>query len=217
MTLYHKEREMELLDIHTHNDSADKNTAILNCAAYIADRNISLGIHPWHITDEWEQTLRTIRENATRENVKAIGECGIDKTNATADIEIQNFLFRAHATLAEEVEKPLIIHCVKSVDEIIGIYKEIKPRQAWIIHGFRGKPQQALQLTKAGIYISFGEKHNPDSIKATPLDRMFVESDESSLPISEIYSRIAYIKECPVEDLAISVLRNAEKCNIALQ
>lgn len=206
---------MELLDIHTHDTGADKGKAIFNSPTYLRERKISMGIHPWYISEEWQQQFAIVRSYAYRENVVAIGECGIDKLGTTGT-EIQIELFRHHAILAEEIKKPLIIHCVKGFDEILSVQKEIVPQQAWIIHGFRGKPQQAEQLTRNGLYLSFGEKFNIDSVKKTPTDRLFIESDESHAGISNIYSDIAKAKDCPVEELAFSVMKNAERCNIIL-
>lgn len=205
---------MELLDIHTHNIASGTATTIFSSGTYLAGRNISIGIHPWKISDDWEQQFAIVKEYAGRENVIAIGECGIDKVTTSTGIDIQRKIFKAHAILAEEVEKPLVIHCVKGFDEIISIHKEIKPRQMWIIHGFRGKPQQAEQLTKAGFYLSFGEKFNTDGIKATPVEKLLVESDESTSGISEIYSRIANAKGISVNELASAVLKNAARCNL---
>lgn len=205
-----------LPDIHTHNINADNRYSILNSPTYIPGRNISMGIHPWDITEDWKNRFESIGQDARNENVKAIGECGIDKINATAGIETQKKIFHAHAMLAEEVKKPLIIHCVKGHDEILSIYKEIKPRQAWIIHGFRGKPEQAGQLTKAGLYLSFGDKFNKESIAATPVGRLFIESDESIISIADIYRSIAHEKGCIIEELAQSIQENLEKCNIVL-
>ena len=208
---------MILIDIHTHNTDANRQYGIFNSAEYVAERNISLGIHPWEITTEWKEVFAVIKEYAYRNNVVAIGECGIDKNRTTADIETQKEVFRAHATLAEESKKPLIIHCVKGFDEIIAIHKEISPRQAWILHGFRGKPQQAEQLIKRGIYISFGEKFNTDTLTTTPLEMMFIESDDNRTAIDKIYTSIAIAKGVSIEELASQIAQNAKKCGIELQ
>lgn len=206
---------MRYLDIHTHPTLQDKDTSRVNAGTTcITCGAISVGIHPWHITEEWETTMKEIKERATRECVKAIGECGIDLLKSSATPEVQEIVLRAHALLSEMVQKPLIIHCIKAYDRLISLRKEIHPTQAWIIHGFRGKPQQAEQLIKNGFYISFGEKFNANSIKATPMEKLFVESDVSCLDIHEIYQKIAEAKECPVAELAAAVIRNAEKCNL---
>lgn len=207
---------MELLDIHTHNKECDSQSSILNSNGYITGRRISMGIHPWNISSDWEKHFAIIRANACKENVCAIGECGTDKLKSPANEELQQEVFRAHATLAEEAGKPLIIHCVKGFDTIIALHKEISPKQAWIIHGFRGKPQQAEQLIKNGFYISFGDKFNIDSVKATPLERLFIESDESKKSIDKIYDEIAKVKGCSIAELCAAIMHNAVKCNIPL-
>ena len=199
---------MEFFDLHTHNEAADSRYSILNSNRAIEERYTSVGLHPWDITEDWGKEFLRITELAKSRNVIAIGECGIDKLKSTADIITQITVFQAHARLSEETKKPLIIHCVKGIDEITRLYKELNPTQAWIIHGFRGKPQQAVQITDCGLYISFGEYFNAESIKATPLDRMFIESDESTLPIADIYSAIAKAKGMKVEALQQSISAN---------
>lgn len=199
---------MTFIDIHTHNEGAHAKSAVLNSPHYIEKRNISLGIHPWNIGDGWQERFSTIEEVAGNGNVVAIGECGIDRIKSPAGIEIQKEVLRAHALLAEKVQKPLIIHCVKGVNEIIAIRKEINAGQAWIIHGFRGKPQQAIQLTKAGLYISLGEHFNTETAKAIPPERLFIESDESILPIDEIYRRIAAARNIGTEELMLQITAN---------
>ena len=207
---------MRFIDIHTHTPGDNNRHAILDSDCYIHDKSISLGIHPWHITDCWQQQIAAIEESATKENVIAIGECGLDKLKSPANIELQKEIFRAHAILSEQFKKPLIIHCVKAYDELIAIHKELSPSQAWIIHGFRGKPQQTEQLIKAGFYISLGEKFNPDSARIIPADRLFIESDESSAAIADIYAAVACAKGAYIEALAVQTVQNAAKCGIIL-
>ena len=207
---------MRLIDIHTHCFNADIRHAILNSTCHIPGRNISLGTHPWNITNNWQQQFAAIEKAVTELNVIAIGECGLDKLKSPADIELQKEIFRAHALLAEKAEKPLIIHCVKAYDELIAMHMEIKPQQAWIIHGFRGKPSQAVQLTRAGFYISLGEQFNPDSAKTIPADKLFIESDESNTPIADIYDAVAKAKGITAMELAQHTAQNAVKCNIIL-
>lgn len=205
---------MTLFDIHTHNNRADDEYSIYNCKEYIEGRKISIGIHPWEINNGWKERFAAIKNESKSENVCAIGECGIDRLNSPVAIETQKEVFKAHALLAEEAKKPLIIHCVKGFDEIMSIRKEIAPKQAWIIHGFRGKPQQAEQFIKNGFYLSFGEMFNAESLKATPKEKLFIESDESKTGINEIYRRIAETLGCSVEELASTIMQNAEKVSV---
>ena len=199
-----------LIDIHTHNTGSSQENSILCTPSYIEGRNISLGIHPWDITEEWEEQLAEIIEKAKARNVIAIGECGIDSIKSPASHELQYRILNAHATISEELGKPMIIHCVKGIDHVLRLHSSIKPRQAWIIHGFRGKPQQAAQFTDRGIYISLGEHFNTESALHIPSDRILVESDDSSRALHEIYKAIATARGYTIDELAAQVVRNAK-------
>ena len=160
----------------------------------------SAGIHPWdagNIRSAWLDNMKILLKF---ERVIAIGECGLDK-NSPAAIEKQIEVFELQIKLSESNKKPLIIHCVGCYNELMNLHKAYDPKQPWIIHGFRGKPEMAAQLTRAGIFISFGEKFNPESVQATPVDRILVESDNSEVPLQELYLAVATAKGCEVREL----------------
>ena len=207
---------MTLIDIHTHNSIIADRTIFNSGTIYIAGRNISIGIHPWHTGNDWKEKFASIAGFAKEKNVVAIGECGFDMLKSPAPIELQEEIFKTHVELSEELLKPLIIHCVKAHDRLIALRKELKPQQAWILHGFRGKPQQTEQLIKAGFHISLGERFNPDSARIIPADRLFIESDESSAAIADIYAAVACAKGAYIEALAVQTVQNAAKCGIIL-
>lgn len=204
------------IDLHTHHATQEPHTISITDCGITPDNSpaCSIGIHPWRITPMWEKDMAYIREVACASNVAAIGECGIDKIHSLATIEVQKKVLTAHATLAEETQKPLILHCVKGQEEIIALHHEIAPEQAWIIHGFRGKPAQALQLIRAGLYLSFGDNYNQESLTAIPIKRILLESDISNTPISEIYKKVAKHLSLSVEELAATILQNIKDCNI---
>ncbi|MDE5842538.1 MAG: TatD family hydrolase [Muribaculaceae bacterium] len=191
-----------LIDIHTHLP-APKPGAIISCgpdAMPVSDtfpgQMYAVGIHPWDISpsgvdEELKQRLYLMAE---REDVAAIGECGIDMSHpGAAPLYEQLLTFKTHIELSERVGKPLIIHCVKAWDSVIALRKEYAPSQRWLIHGFRGKPQVLEMLFKAGIDISYGEKFNPESVAATPADRLFAETDESELSINDIIATLGAV------------------------
>lgn len=181
-------------DIHSHRITADDITvANLSYFDTIPSEGFySIGIHPW-MTDKDNNTLALlfdkIKANAGLENVVAIGECGIDLLRG-ASIDKQKDLFIKHIELSESVNKPLILHAVKSFDILLRLKKKYLPSQEWIIHGFRGKPQLASQLLGNGFSLSFGEKFNPQSVAVVPDDRIFFETDESNLDIDIIRCNI---------------------------
>ncbi len=190
-----------LIDIHTHKPKLSENIEIVNIAIPDALRVIttshdgyfSVGVHPWDIITSDKNAMQTVEKCASYENVIAIGECGFDK-NCKASFKLQKQFYIEHILLSEKYLKPLIIHCVGYFNELLTLKKQLKPTQKWIIHGFRGKPQLANHLIKEGCSLSFGEKFNADSVRVTPVENIFVETDESNHSVAEIYRKIADIK-----------------------
>lgn len=191
-----------LWDFHTHikRDNTQKECSIYNlnvpehlcrCGLDLQNTFYSLGIHPWKIYLELlSEHLRFIEENIHFSVVKAVGECGLDKLTPTPwDLQLR--AFQAQIEISEKYQKPLIIHVVKAIDELLAIRKEFQPSQAWVIHGFRGKPEQMEQLLSHGLYFSFGIKYNEETLLRTPLDRFFLETDETTTSIRELYRSVA--------------------------
>lgn len=161
-------------DIHTHNPSAID--AVINLEpdmAMRADALYSVGIHPWwrDIDFAWVERM------AADERVVMIGECGIDTLRGVGGIDRQMALLERHALLAEQTKRPLLLHIVGAWAEAIALKRRFMPRQPWIIHGFRGKPELAQQLLREDFYISLGKKFNPETEKIIPNDKLLRESD----------------------------------------
>lgn len=203
-----------LKDIHTHRftDSAPEEV-LLSCPVLKKEIPaeavyLSAEIHPWHLTAENLSCQIERMENMLSDSrVLALGEVGLDKlTECPYPIQIK--AFEEIVRISEAYGKPLIIHCVKSVDELIAIRKKMRPALPWIMHGFRGKPQQADNLLRHGFYLSFGEHYNSQVMKEIPIERLFLETDESNVPIDELYNRAAAIRHISAEELKLAVLHN---------
>ncbi|MBP3535775.1 MAG: TatD family hydrolase [Muribaculaceae bacterium] len=164
----------DVADIHTHNPLATD--AVINLEPGMAlrpDALYSAGWHPW-----WpDADMEWVRLMAADPRVVLIGECGIDKLHGIGSVDEQTALLRAHAALAESARKPLLLHIVGAWSEIIALRRELRPAVPWIIHGFRGKPELAAQLLRAGFHISLGKHFNPLTLAAIPPDRLLRESD----------------------------------------
>lgn len=162
-------------DIHTHGPAAPG--VIRNLDVFEEPQpgyNYSAGIHPWE--SDGEKALEWFDRMAVHPQVVAIGEAGLDKLRGAAP-DIQTRLFVHQARRAEEVAKPLIIHCVRAYGELLGLRRLLKPSQPWIIHGFRGKAALARQLLDAGFCLSFGTQYNPEAYAITPPERLYHETD----------------------------------------
>lgn len=201
-----------LIDIHTHritNNASD----IVSISADDYTPHIkacSIGIHPWHISPNWQDQIDRIRNLASAPNVYMIGECGLDNVRLTASTEEQETVFRHHIDISEQARKPLIIHCVKSIDRLIAIKKQIQPQQTWILHGFRGKPQQAVQLLAQGIELSFGPHFNDKSLLASyQQHRLWLETDDSTSTIAEVYDQASQSLGTSIESLKNLIAQKA--------
>lgn len=85
-----------------------------------------------------------------------------------------------------------------------------------IFHGFIGSPEQARQALAKGYCLSFGERTfaSPKALAAlrgTPLSQLFLETDDSPVPIAEIYARAAEAKGVPEEVLQRAILDNYKR------
>ena len=150
------------IDFHTHKIPTEKDVVA------VVDGRDTWGIHPWRAdslspcsSPEEKEELEPLPSRGGWEEALAIGECGLDALRGPS-MEVQEAVFRKQVALSERIERPLIVHCVKAIDRLLRIHKELKPTQLWMLHGFRGKPQQLRSLLDAGFYVSFGFNHNDE-------------------------------------------------------
>ena len=183
-----------VVDIHTHNRQTHAQTID------------TVGIHPWHSLD-----TEISEVEAKVADADAISEIGLD---FACDVpkEVQIAVFRAQLALAEQHKKAVVLHCVRAFEEVIKILSEYHLTSV-IFHGFIGSKEQAQRAVTQGFYLSFGERtfRSPKTIEAlrsTPLSSFFVESDESTTPIEEIYAKIAEIRGISVAKLIAATEEN---------
>lgn len=171
----------------------------------------SVGIHPWHIADDWQEKILQLEEMAHHYQVVAIGETGLDSLKG-ASLELQEKVMQAHIDIAVATEKPLIIHCVRTSQQVLKLWRGNPQAHnvAWVIHGFRGNENVARELVDAGFYLSFGAKFNEKALAIAPIDHLLVETDdEPSVNIKDVFKSIAQVKQCSVWRLRRKVRRTA--------
>ena len=199
------------LDIHTHHPAPRPQAVVssqIDGFTPWPGQLYSIGLHPW-ISDSvvskevWDEFDRL----AALPCVVAIGECGIDKLKG-GPLFKQLILFKHQIEVSEALQKPLIIHDVKAHDVIVGLKRDLNPSQKWLVHGFRGKPTVAKMLTDAGIYLSFGEKFNPESLPIVPPHMFLAETDESPLSINEIIVALANSLGQNLEEFTSRIQKN---------
>ncbi len=205
-----------IIDIHTHIIPTQPAKAVWSCmpsdVAQITNvEYASIGIHPWYVTCDALSNEKDILEKAILlPQVVAVGEAGLDKLCSTPwSLQMEVFLYQAQ--MADRLNVPLIIHAVKTHNEIMMLRRKLKPRNAWVIHGFRGKPQLAAQCVDAGLYLSFGARFNAESLLCVPVSSLFFETDESLLPIAQTYQQAAQILSMDSKALQAQVMQNVDK------
>ena len=176
----------------------------------------SYGIHPWALDNadfQIEEVLSLLEERLQSENVLALGEAGLDKMHKTTfDRQIE--LFERQIKLSESLQKPMILHDVKSHNEIIALRKKHKAQQPWIVHGFSGTEQDIKQLIGQGIYLSVGESLlHPErkinkSFKFIDLDYIFLETDLAKIGVETIYKTAANLLEMDLSTLQTRIFAN---------
>lgn len=173
----------------------------------------SFGIHPWFLSENnQEQQLALVNEVAHEPLIIGIGEAGFDKLKGPS-IGLQRRVFEAQVEISETKRKPLIIHCVRSWDELLSSHKNMKPEMPWLIHGFRGKIQLAEQLISKGFFLSIWfefaiRPESSDLIKYLFPGRIFLETDGANIDIRDIYNKVSSDLSVPVEELKSVIFEN---------
>jgi TatD DNase family protein len=154
-----------------------------------------------------------LEERLKNPNVLALGEAGLDKMHK-ASFEQQIELFERQIELSEALQKPMILHDVRSHNEIIALRKKHKAQQPWILHGFSGTEQDIKQLIGQGIYLSVGESLlHPErkihkSFKFIDLDYLFLETDMAKIGIEKVYEVAANLLEMDIIALQKQIFAN---------
>ncbi|XVJ66007.1 MAG: TatD family hydrolase [Lacibacter sp.] len=206
---------MQYINIHRHHPPQSNELAIQNLYKDFKQVELngfySIGLHPWYITAHWEKEFEQLKHYASHPHVKAIGECGLDKICQT-DFQFQQGVFAQQIQLANEINKPLIIHCVKAYDEVL---QQLNKAQApAIFHGFNKSKELALQIIHAGHYLSFGkalqQPHMQEVLKALPPEKIFLETDDRDVSIASIYKLAAKVFSIDELSLSLQLYKNAK-------
>ncbi len=213
------------LDIHTHKTTQLSDTisiqslSINHHTSILIPTNtpISIGLHPWYgKLDKLEFQMEYLSSLAQQSNVKLIGECGLDKLKGES-LANQIIILKSQIELAEKLNKPLILHCVKAFDELIALKKEMKIKVPMIIHGFTKNEELGIQLINQGFWLSFGEAVLKKKSSLLNLiqktDHFFLETDDSEASIEEIYQAVAAIKKCRITELKARIFADWGKLN----
>ena len=209
---------MNFFDFHHHNFEKECGIFNLKFNDELPESIFSAGIHPQSITIGVEDEFLWLKEIAKLSNCVAIGECGLD---GLVDVEekLQEVVFERQIYLANEIKKPLIIHCVRRFSRLIHFRKLSKVPM--IVHGFNKRKTIGDDLLKDDFYLSFGKSvlynvNLQEFLKEFPLDRLFLETDSADFQIVELYQKVASLKNIEPEDLLKIVKQNLQNIQISI-
>ena len=212
----------DYIDIHTH-DGAVTDPGIFSVISLMAHEGkqpgnftsvaYTFGIHPWFLTESTHDLqIEAVIDSAGNPSVIAIGEAGFDRLKGPSP-DLQRRTFEEQVSVAEEHNKPVVIHCVRAWDELFQAHKRLKPSKPWLVHGFRGNKDLAAQLISKNMFLSFWFDFiiRPEAsilLKSLPSERIFLETDGSGFDIKDIYRKVSADLDITVDKLKKAINRN---------
>jgi len=208
---------------------ADARLAVDLCSRH-ANIRCAVGIHPHHAAEVAPDDLAALRELERRPEVLALGEMGLDYHYDFSPRPRQQEIFAQQLQLAEEQNRPLVIHCREAFDDCFAILKG-SSRPA-VFHCFTGNRAEARRILDAGYLIGFTgvvtfKKSDElrEVVKLVPMDRMLLETDAPYLSpeplrrqkvnepsfIIHTAAAIAQIKQLPVEEIDRATTANTQR------
>ena len=135
----------------TQNSTWDKLVAINKQFSNI---HICFGLHPIFIKNHILADISKLEEYTVKYNTKLIGEIGLDKRITNFDKQLN--IFSKQINVAQNLDKKVIIHSVKSHNEVIKTLKESKFTNGGIIHAFNGNADIAKTYIDMGFKLGIG-------------------------------------------------------------
>ncbi|UCD03398.1 MAG: TatD family hydrolase [Candidatus Aenigmatarchaeota archaeon] len=148
----------------------------------------SMGYHPAEGDGHPEKVMEMIRKE--KGSIVGIGEVGLDYhwVRDPQKREQQKKVFSDFIKLAEELNKPLVVHSWDAEPECFGMVKTLQ--MPVIFHCYSGSRELAEEILKQGFYISISthvllSKQLRKIAKMVPLEQMTLETDAPFLSPSK--------------------------------
>lgn len=209
---------MHLFDTHTHNAKSQfLGIKQLELESEIPEYYFSLGIHPKDSSifeNRKEELNEKLIEKCKSKNCLAIGEIGLDTRYES--FEEQEKLFILQLQIAQQLQKPIILHSVNSIDRILVLQKKYSPTCSIIYHGFNKVSALTRIIDHPNLFFSIGESILSNSslqeaVKTIPIQQLFLETDTSTIELNSIYEEVAKIKSIPLHQLIEEIYENAKR------
>ncbi|HEY0923459.1 YchF/TatD family DNA exonuclease [Rheinheimera pacifica] len=189
--------------------------------------SVSCGEHPLHQHDQVDTAL--LLQNCSLEHVVAVGETGLDYFYSPDSKLSQQAAFVSHIQVANQVNKPLIIHTRDAREDTLALMRSHQADNAGgVLHCFTENWDMAKAALDLGFYISISgimtfrnADELRDVVKKLPLDRLLIETDSPYLApvpfrgktnqpayVTAVAEAIAHVKGVSLQYLAQATTEN---------
>ncbi len=205
------------IDFHNHKQRKDEDTIEVISIHSDQDKEArysTIGFHPWWTENLLDNNQLSVLEDRflRDDGCLGIGECGLDKLKGV-ELDLQEEIFIQQIELANKLEAPLVVHCVRAFERVINCKKKygLTP---WVIHGFVRNKILAKQVLDASIFLSLAPHQSMnqtfvETIQYVPLNRIFIETDsEPSLNIKERYFTFTDYRKIDEFELRVQLYDN---------
>lgn len=188
----------------------------------------SAGLHP-HDADKWPVERDALAELAG--DAVAVGETGLDFYRDLSPRESQVVSFRDQIELAEDLGKPIIVHCRDAFSDVFEILSETNAASRAVLHSWSGGRRWTKRFLEIGVMFSFSGTlafETAETIRLgaelIPPDRAMVETDTPYLAppphrgernepawVAFVGKALAEVWGLPVEEVARATADNAAR------
>lgn len=131
---------------------------------------LAAGLHPFYIEQHQTEHLANLAHILATEDCVAIGEIGLDtflKQHKHPDLfSKQKEFFAAQIELAQQFDKPILLHIRKAHAEVLAMLKQQQFKQGGIAHAFSGGVEEAKAFIQLGFKLGVtGQITNPAAKK----------------------------------------------------
>ena len=221
-----------LITIGTTPDDAEAARAI---AERYEQVYFAAGVHPHYAPEVSFRDLPRIAELVAHPKCVAFGEMGIDYHYPDPPRHIQHDLFNAQLEVIRysELDKPIVIHCRKAVDDVLGLIDASGiPGSRFVFHCFTEPPEEIRKVLAIGAMVSFTGivtyKNAPEvreSALLVPDDRIMIETDSPYLTpephrkirpnepryVADTAAHLAQLRETSLSDFVKLTTANAKR------
>ncbi len=150
--------------------------------------------------------------------IVAIGEIGLDFVVPKAAPDVQRKVFERQVNIAMELDKPIVIHARKAVEEAMVMIIDMGVKKA-MFHFFEGDERTAKLLADHGYMISISPGDSSKKrrvIKAVDINNIVAETDspivgKSPADVVAVVEAVAKIKAIDVAEAAQRTRRNVRE------